>query len=263
MNNFFNYHRFALLVKRQWVENRKLLFMALITLLGLGIFFYSLNINWEHGTLINLGGRTAIFYFIFFLAGSFFTNYIFRDLSDKNSTTSFMLVPASHFEKQLSAVLYIFVAFPIAFFTLFLIIDYSFVSIGNGIVNDLKDKTGLIPNKMLLGYLKSDDARLNFMIPAWLGVQAFMMLGSIAFMRWSYIKTGFAGFAIILVISLFILLIQKLLLDDFSNKLGGTHYFQIKPTKDMLNGYVMFGLKYVLTPLLLIIAYFKLREKQI
>ena len=263
MNNFFNYHRFALLVRRQWVENRRLFLMALAILLGLGIFFYSFNINWEHGVLFNLEGRMIIFYFSFFLAGSFFTNYIFRDLSDKNSSTSFLLVPASHFEKQLSALLYVFVGFPIAFFILFTIIDYSFVSIGNGIMNDLKSKTGLLPNRMLLSYLKTDEARLGIMIPAWFCVQAFVILGSISFTGWSYIKTGFTGFATLFVIVLFVGLMQKLFLDDLSNELGGTHYFQIKPTRDMLNGYVMFGLKYALTPLFMVIAYFKLKEKQV
>ena len=263
MNNFFNYHRFALLVKRQWVENRRLFLMALATLLGLGIFFYSFNINWEHGVLFRLESRMIIFYLGLFLAGSFFTNYIFRDLSDKNSTTSFLLVPASHFEKQMSALFYVFVVFPIIFFILFLIIDYSFVSIGNNIMNDLKDKTGLMPNKILLEYLKSNDARLDVTILTWIGVQAFVILGSTTFTGWSYIKTGFTGFAILFVIVLFVGLMQKLFLDDLSNELGGTHYFQIKPTRDMLNGYVMFGLKYAIAPLLLVIAYFKLKEKQV
>lgn len=263
MNNFFNYHRFVLLVKRQWIENRKLFLMALIILLGLGIFFYSLNTNWEHGTLINLGGRTAIFYFSFFLAGSLFTNYILRDLADKNSSTSFLLVPASHFEKQLSALLYIFVVFPITFLIIFLIVDYSFVLIGNGIMNDLKNKNGLTVNEMLLAYLKTNEAKLDIMIPVWFCVQVFMMLGSITFIGWSYIKTGFAGFVIVFVIVLLIGLMQKLLLDDLSNKLGETHNFQIIPTRDMLYNYVMFGLRYALTPLLLVIAYFKLKEKQI
>ena len=263
MNNFFNYHRFALLVRRQWIENRRLFLMALATLLGLGIFFYALNMDWEKGVLLNVMSRIIIFYLGFFLSGSFFTNYIFRDLSDKNSSTSFLLVPSSHFEKQLSASLYIFVIFPIAFFILFLIIDYSFVSIGDGIMDDLKNKTGLLPNKMLSEYLKTNEARLDIMIPQWLCVQAFMILGSISFTGWSYIKTAFAGFAVIFIIVLFKLLMDKLLWQDLTNQFTGTQSFQIQPTEEILNEYIMFGIKYVLAPLLLVIAYFKLKEKQV
>jgi hypothetical protein len=264
MNNFFNYHRFALLVKRQWVENRKLFFMGAITLLGLGIVIYSLGTDWKQGNFMQIQARVGVFFVSFFLGGSFFTNYTFKDLSDKNSSTSFLLVPASHFEKQLSASFYVFIVFPIIFFMLFYVIDYSFVNIFNSISNNLVGKKEINPNEYLFDYLrKSDNARFDIMIPAWLSVQSLVILGSISFMGWSYIKTGFAGFIILFVIVLLVGLMQKLLLDNLSNELGSSHYFQIKPTKDMLNDYVLFGLKYAIAPLLLVIAYFKLKEKQI
>ena len=264
MNNFFNYHRFALLVKRQWVENRRLFLMAFIILLGLGIVIYSLGTNWENGNLMLVEIRMGLFFTILFLGGSFFTNYIFRDLSDKNSSTSFLLVPASHFEKQLSAAFFTFVIFPITFLTLFYIIDNSFVNIANGVNNGLVSKKELNPTKYLFDYIReSKNVNLNIMIPAWLSMQAFMILGSISFSGWSYIKTGFAGFAIFFAIILFAVLMHKIFLEDLNNKVGGTHQFQIKPTRDMLNRYIIFGLKYALTPLFLVIAYFKLKEKQI
>ncbi len=266
MNNFFNYHRFALLVKRQWVENRKLFLMALVILVGLGIIIYSLGMDWKTGNLLQMQVRVGLFFVTFFLGGSFFTNYIFKDLSDKNSSTSFLLVPASHFEKQLSACLYIFIVFPIIFFILFYLTDCSFVNIANGIHNGLVGKKALNPNEYLFNFLRdteSKDSRLAFLIPAWFAVQSFVILGSITFMGWSYIKTGFAGFVILFVIVLLVGFIQKLLLDDLSNQLGESHYFQIKPTKDMLEDYVLFGLKYAIAPLLLVIAYFRLKEKQV
>ncbi len=264
MNNFFNYHRFALLVKRQWVENRKLFFMGAITLLGLGIVIYSLGTNWRNGNFMVMEVRIGIFFVSFFLGGSFFTNYVFKDLSDKNSSTSFLLVPASHFEKQLSASFYVFIVFPIVFLILFYIIDYSFVNIANSINNNLVDKKEINPHEYLFDYLrKNDNARFDIMIPAWLSVQSLVILGSISFMGWSYIKTGFAGFIILFLIVVLVGFMQKLLLDDLSKELGRSHYFQIRPTKDMLENYVMFGMKYVIAPLLLVIAYFKLKEKQI
>jgi hypothetical protein len=264
MNNFFNYYRFALLVKRQWVENRKLFFMGAITLLGLGIVIYSLGTNWKQGDFMVMQARVGLFFVSFFLGGSFFTNYTFKDLSDKNSSTSFLLVPASHFEKQLSASFYVFIVFPIIFLVLFYVIDCSFVNIVNSISNNLVGKKEINPNEYLFDFLgKNDNGRLNIMIPAWLSVQAFVILGSISFMGWSYIKTGFAGFVILFVIVLLVGLIQRILLDDLSKELGSSHYFQIKPTIDMLNDYVLFGLKYAIAPLLLVIAYFKLKEKQI
>lgn len=264
MNNFFNYHRFALLVQRQWVENRKIFLMASVILLGLGIIVYSLGTDWKGGNFMLIQIRVAHFFISLFLGGSFFTNYAFKDLSDKNSSTSFLLVPASHFEKQLSASFYVFVVFPIIFLILFYIIDYSFVNIVNGIHNGLVGKKELNPNEYLFDFLmKNDDAGLNTIIPIWLGVQAFVMLGSISFMGWSYIKTGFAGFVIVFVIVVLVGLMQKLFLQNLSHQLGETHNFQIIPTNNMLNEYIKFGLKYALTPLFFVIAYFRLKEKQV
>ena len=264
MNNTIDFNRFSLLVKRQWVENRKLFLMGIIIILGLEIVVYSLGLNWKTGDFMLMQIRTALFSISFFLGGSFFTNYVLRDLSDKNSSTSFLLVPASHFEKQLSACFYVFVVFPIIFLLIFYVIDFSFVTIANGLYNSLVGKKELSPNEYLFDFLrKSENAKLSIMIPAWVSIQSFMILGSITFMGWSYIKTGFAGFVILFAIVLLVGFIQRILLDDLSNQLGGSHYFQIKPTKDMLENYVLFGLKYALAPLLLVIAYFKLKEKQV
>lgn len=269
MNNFFNYPRFSLLVKRQWVENRKLFLMATLVIFGMGIITYSLNFNWVSGSLFNIQGRTIIFFIGFFLSGSLSTSYIFKDLSDKNSSTSYLLVPASHFEKLSSGVFYAIIVLPAVYLIVFYFLDTAFVSIANSILDNHKsigiiEIEGDFHNKRLFENLTEIEfARAGLILPIWFGIQAFIILGSISFMQWSFIKTGFAGFVILFVIVLLVGLMEKLLLDDLSNELGGTHYFQIKPTRDMLNGYVMFGLKYALTPLLLVIAYFRLKEKQV
>jgi hypothetical protein len=265
MNNTFDFNRFSLLVKRQWVENRKLYLMGVLTLLGLGIVIHSLGTDWVEGNFMLIQVRVVLFFFSFFLGGTLFTNYIFKDLSDKNSSTSFLLIPASHLEKQLSMSIYVFIVFPIIYLMLYYVIDHTFVNIANGLHNGLVGKT-LNPNKYLFDFLKESESqvgRLAILIPAWFAVQSFVILGSISFMGWSYIKTGFAGFIILFVIALLVIMTEKLLLDDLSNELGSSNYSQIKPTKDMIDGYVMFGFQYVITPLLLVITYFKLKEKQV
>jgi hypothetical protein len=269
MNNFFNYHRFALLIKRQWVENRKLFLMATLVMLGIGIVFYIPNLDWYGGHLFNIDGRTGIFFAGIFFAGSLFTNYIFKDLSDKNSSTSYLLVPASHFEKLLSGIFYAIIVFPVVYAIIFHLLDSAFVSIGNSIlennkVSGLVEIKGIQENKHLFGNLRDIDfSRVRMILPMWVAIQAFMILGSVSFMRWSFIKTGFVGFAILLAVGLTIGLMDKLFLENLSNQVGGNQGIQVKPILNMFMQYVSYTVRYVLAPLFSVIAYFKLKEKQI
>jgi hypothetical protein len=264
MNNFFNFNRFALLVKRQWVENRKLFLMAMLVVLGIGVVTYSTNLDWDSGNLMTVISRYPLFIIGFFLSGSLFTNYVFRDLFDKNSSTSFLMIPASHFEKQLSACFYAFIIFPIVFLSLFFLLDYTFVNIGNGIQEELTNKKGIEENNYFFNFIfNTKDFQASFLILSWVVLQAFVVLGSISFMRWSFIKTGFVGFAIILAISFFILFMQKMFLNDLDIQVR-TQNFQVRPSDDkFLQDNIFFIFKYILTPLFLTIAYFKLKEKQI
>ena len=139
MNNTFDFNRFSLLVKRQWVENKKLFLMASFALFGLGLFAYSLSTNWDNGH-ISESIQVICFMAGLFLAGTFFTNYIFKDFSDKNSTTHFLMTPSSHLEKLLSGSFYSFIAFPIIFFVIYSAIDYFFVGLANSVHHDLVAK---------------------------------------------------------------------------------------------------------------------------
>jgi hypothetical protein len=266
MNNFFNFNRFTLLVKRQWVENRKLFLMATLVLLGIGVVIYSVNLDWDLGDLMNVPTRYQIFVMSFFLAGSLFTNYVFKDLSDKNSSTSFLMIPASHFEKQLSACIYVFIIFPIVFLSIFFILDFVFVNIGNGIQEELTINKGIKGNKYFFNFIaNTKDFQTIFLIMAWVVLQAFVVLGSISFMRWSFIKTGFVGFVILLAISLFVGFMQKIFLNDLYQEVLRVQGNWVYPENNNVldKEFLSFILKYVLTPLFLIIGYFKLKEKQI
>lgn len=99
MNNTFDFNRFSLLVKRQWIENKKLFLMAIVILLGLIIMIYGFNLNIRDGVLVNVVSRMTLLIGSFFLVGSLFTNYILRYFSNKNDYTSFLLVTVSHFDK--------------------------------------------------------------------------------------------------------------------------------------------------------------------
>jgi hypothetical protein len=271
MNNTFDFNRFSLLVKRQWVENRKLFLMASFALFGLGVFAYSLSINWDNG-YISEAIQVLCFMGGLFLAGTFFTNYVFKDFSDKNSTTHFLMTPSSHLEKLLSGSFYSFIAFPIIFSVIFFTIDYFFVGLGNSVHHDLVAKNLIHDaswkdNVLWFEQLSEKPAIvLQPMIGMWLMAQSATIIGTIMFTRWSYIKTAFIIFALIIALGFLTNYVFDFMIGALDEQaIAKTHnfYLLIRPTKDMLMKITIMCLKYVFTPILLLIAYFKLKEKQV
>ena len=266
MNNTYDFNRFSLLVKRQWVENRKLFLMASIIILGSIIGFYGFNLDIITGNLFNAKSRMIFSIGVFFLVGTFFTNYILKDFSNKNDSISFLLIPASHFDKLLSSLLYIFIVFPIVYSLLFHLIDFSFVNIGNNIMNNYDAKSNVEGNEMVVTYMMdSDNLEIGIITGIWLMVQSFVIVGSTNFEGWAYIKTGFAGLVLFLSIYLITGAAVEILVTDLSHQvaINSNSYSQIKPTKEMLSDITLIALKYAFTPILLLIAYFKLKEKQV
>ena len=265
MNNTFDFNRFSLLVKRQWVENKKLFLMASFGIMGIIIVINSLIMTSEKGRIYE-SARFSILLLSLFLGGSIFTNYVFKDLSDKNSSTSFLLVPASHFEKFSTGVLYAFVVFPIVFLTLFYVVDLGFATIGNNIKEGLKVPG--IKNIQLHTFIinnKNIREMGGGIIGFWLVIQAFILMGAAQFEGRSYIKTAFMGFALLFLIGFVIYVSNKFLLSDITEQFQNKGYSRelVKPTKDMIGGILGICLIYVLPPILLVTAYLKLKEKQV
>ena len=265
MNNTFDLNRFSLLVKRQWVENKKLFLMASFGIVGILVVINSLMMTWETGVL-NESAKFSIFILSLFFAGSVFANYVLKDLSDKNSSTSFLLVPASHFEKFLTGVFYAFIVFPIVFLTLFYVIDLGFVSIGNNIKDGLK-VSGMKNVQIYNFMINSKNIResLGEILGFWLVIQAFVLVGAAQFEGRSYIKTAFMGFALLFLIGFLLYLSNEIFLEEIVMKFQRKGYSRelIKPTKQLLSGILGIALIYVLPPILLIITYFKFKEKQV
>ena len=265
MNNTFDFNRFSLLVKRQWIENKKLFLMASFGIVGIIIVIDSLLMRWEYGYIDTIP-RFSIFLLSFYFGGSVFTNYVLKDLSDKNSSTSFLLVPASHFEKFLTGTFYAFIIFPTVFLTLFYVVDYGFVNIGNNIKDGLKVPS--VKNIQLHTYIinnKNIREMLGEIVGFWLVIQAFILMGAAQFEGRSYIKTAFMGFALLFLIGFVIYVSNKFLLSDITEQFQNKGYSRelVKPTKDMIGGILGICLIYVLPPILLVTAYLKLKEKQV
>ncbi len=125
MNNTFNIKRFGKLLKKTLLERpmNTYGFIALV-LAGTLILYEVLK------TLSGFDMAQRLTFFVGITAGSFFlASFSFGFFSTNASGSSFLTLPASHFEKWLCAVLITGVLYPLIFLIFYRIIDSSFVAI--------------------------------------------------------------------------------------------------------------------------------------
>jgi hypothetical protein len=80
------------------------------------------------------------------------------------------------------------------------------------------------------------------------------------------IKTGVLGLASLFAVGLISTYVFDFFIEDVETKAQASVqniYSLISPTREFLREITIMGFKYVLSPILLLIAYFKLKEKQV
>ena len=276
MENSFSYKRFKLLLLRQWIENRKLFLMGVGVIFGLGLLFYGLSTSWKMAT-IDKTIQISTFMIGLYFGGAIFTNYLFKDFSEKTSTTNILMLPATHFEKLFSGIFYSCIIYPIVFLTLYFVIDYSFVSYLNSNHDLLMEGNKIAISNWRSNVLFFEQLWINhkqiihISIGIWLFIQTFAILGTISFGRWSFIKSAFSGFAIFIFLVFVNFLFIKLLLADLLIKLSSSGFIkegqliniQGKPITDLSSEILIKMIQYVFPAILLIASFFKLKEKQV
>lgn len=257
MNNFFNYDRFSLLVRRQWTENKLILLMSIVIYASITAVFYAINMDIDNGRYIKKGVQTSMFIIGLFGGGTLFANYIFKDFSNNIQTMSFLMTPASHFEKLCTGLFYALIAFPIALAFVFGMVDFSFVNF-----------SGNPENEVLFTTILKDYLDYKFLVYIWISLQVFILLGTIYFGRMSYIKTLFTGFIIIVAFGLVEYLLFKIIIgsdqqhDRYIN-LSSENKKELSASFNFLFEASKFSFYYLLSPFLAVITYFKLKEKEV
>ncbi len=130
MNNTFNIKRFGKLLKKTLLERPMNTYGFTGLVLAVTLILYALL-----KTLSGFDMAQRLTFFVGIAGGSFFlASFIFGYFSSNASGSSFLTLPASHFEKWLCAVLITGVLYPLIFLVFYRIIDSSFVAIyHNGI----------------------------------------------------------------------------------------------------------------------------------
>ncbi|MFC0184383.1 hypothetical protein SAMN04515674_102100 [Pseudarcicella hirudinis] len=267
MNNLLDFNRLGLLIKKQWIEQRKTYLIsagALVAILGIMFFFtlfFSRNVTLEGQTF-----QMFLFIISFMISGTINTSRMLKSLSERTESISFLLLPASHLEKFLCSMFYSIFVYGIVFLMAFYLVDFVAVTIYN-----FQNHANVSLINFLGGPSSSGKVFLKGLSLALL-IHAFGLWGSVFFKNRTFIKTMFLGFVAAVVFGLisqglgFAVFGQSATIDAFrSVTLGGTDIRE--PLKIELPSGLGEILQYfvwtVVTIGLWVAGYFGLKEREI
>lgn len=259
MNNTFNLSRLWLLIKKQWFDNAKLYTLSLLAMIGLLIivFIFWISAHTRHSTFAE--EETYIIFFIFLFAmGSVFASSTFNALSDKAKATYWLTVPATHLEKLVCGIFYTVIVFAIVYVLSFLVVQqatFFFLKLDPG--NRVEPMKGLWFGAKVLAVI-------------FVAIQSLFVLGSVYFEKFAFIKTLLAGLLIVFLFMLTILFFHHNFLPHNTGMRGlttvsvyGDHQTKVYRLAPWIEDVFTPLFKYIWAPVLLIAAYFRLKEKEI
>lgn len=258
MNNIFSLQRFLMLFKKHTYEKGKEYLLSMAAL-GIILLVFLTFTAYQNASGLSEDFQRLVFVVTILLTGTVFTSMVFSDLSDKRKATTFLKLPASHFEKYLLNWIFSFLVFQIVFVTIFylatsivLSLDLNEFNSNNQIINifDLKTEVYIV-----------------FYI--YLFLHSIMLYGAIYFTKKHFIKTVFSLF----LIAVSITYINKLLLSLMINAeiLSSPPFTDLRFIEDKKRYFIENGESSVFVICLLLIitagfwvsAFYRLKEKEV
>ncbi|GAB3508557.1 hypothetical protein [Emticicia fontis] len=203
----FSTKRLFLLIKKTWIENYRIWAIALGVLVAVYIVFHFLTTDRTH--IIAFYNRQLIYSFGLIAAGTIFANFIWRDFSTKGQSINFLLLPATPFEKLITAIFYTCIVFPTVYISVFFILDFFYIQAIQSIVTIKIDEWDLHPLSFKDPYSVVLRNTIFFLV-----LQPIALMSSLLFERFSYIKTALLLFILLFVLTYLFNNIRERILTD-------------------------------------------------
>lgn len=273
MNQVFNFGRWALLTGKHWNENKKKYLLGLGSIGALLVLWYLFLIltNPPHAMREDV---QVITYFVgLFLIGCLFASMWFGELSDGPKGMQYLLVPASTFEKLLTALLYAVLLFFICYTIVYYVVDVIMVRVCNAVDAargiGTPGKVQTIVNIFRPGNM-NDSSVIVYLYLIYLVVQAGFLLGSVYFSKYSFVKTAIAMLAVFLFFVFFLGKVMNGIMPagHYSESMFAYRLYEGSRDKIVripayVSDTILFLLKYAFAPLFWVTAYFRLKEKEV
>lgn len=212
------------------------------------------------GVLLVISGLTAVnsptkiqnlvplYLLVLYVGGYIFTSKIFSEMHSPQKSYAFLTLPVSTAEKLIGALLIVVPVYLIIALAGILILSFT---------------SGLVAGQpMLIPSLTSTE--FIYPIGVFLVTQTFFFLGAVAFRGNNFLKTLLALFVIAIVIGGYSAGLGYLLFGGGEFNMGAGTASEFKDTAEFIfKDVVPFLFWYVLGPFLLVVSYFKLKERQV
>jgi hypothetical protein len=252
MNTTFSFNRLGLLINRYFAENkqRELSFWGIVIV----VFIFMHKIN-------------AVESF-FYISGFIFAARMFKVFSYTPGGMHYLLIPATHLEKLVTAIL-----LSTVYFFIMLLVSYT---IGNIAGTSLENLIFSTQNPVSLDILQLESASYawgNHQMAHYAGLpvifftfaifQSVFLLGSVYFKRHALIRTLLTIIFIFILIAFLEALIFRITYGSFS--LVGHSFNFTFSGDDLFPGFEQASkvFSYLLVPFFWLVAYFRLTEKQV
>ena len=256
MNKTFSIKRFSRLFRKHTKEHYRNYMMSVAVLVGVMIMggsflVYMIDVQLDKNI------QSFFFFSIMLLAGTIFTSTVFADLGERKKAIAWLVLPASHFEKYLVAWIYSFLLFIIVYTMIFYLALFISLNIQH-----------LHTHRIVILNIFEKQILQMYLVFSFLHAIAFF--GAVYFEKLHFIKTAFTFFISIAVL----ILINKGLLTallgrtvDASPPFGYLRFADTGQAVDIKissqdNPYLLY-LIIILTFILWVGAYFRLKEKQV
>ncbi len=233
-NKIFSIERFALLYKKDFIEGWKTLLLRFVMLYAiLAIIFCFIGHSEVESRLnhVDVGSYNDVLYlrfvvFLFWGFGCLFASLMMERMKDKTKRISYLMTPATTFEKFFSRFLLVVVIYIIAFFLAFKLADYTRIAIFSVRYPELQifpiNMSMLCSNKGEA--LASSWPEFITVFTIYMYFQSLFILGSILWYKNPFIKTLAAGVVIAIVFAIVDSLLVHSLFSDISIRTSAGNY---------------------------------------
>ncbi|HWB28306.1 MAG TPA: hypothetical protein VG738_22695 [Chitinophagaceae bacterium] len=293
MNQVLDFRRLFMLIARHWFENRKAygLFFLAIAVFLCGWFIFFLLIGNPH--LFDQGSQMIIYFVGLFASGCLSAAFLFRDFSNKAKKITYQLLPAATLEKLVCVLFYGVLIFFVAYTFIFFVTDFFAVKMANSATSGLMNSnslsavewrqrfgitTTLYPAKTVNIFSPGVDSFIFYpgdtaeLFSAFFPIQSAFILGSVYFTKNSFFKTIVA---LLVMFMIFFIVMGKMFTPMFPASSQTFNSFTIVKTFNGAGDETIYSLpfwigniadflvKFVITPVLWVATYYRLKENEI
>jgi hypothetical protein len=275
MNSYFDLNRWLLYIGKHWNENKKRYLMSLGAIGGLLVLWYSFVIIVDKSNPLLMQMQAVTYFVGLFLTGCLFASLQFSDLGDGPKGISYLLLPVSLLEKLLTALLFSVILYFICYTAVYYIVDFIMVKVSNSLMLTRYEETksGHYAPQEIVNVFVSPFSSVNlffYMLLTYFSIQSIFMLGSVYFAKHSYIKTLVWGLIVFLVLVFWEHKIVESFMPHGSFFKPFVKYRVFENGKELMirlpewfSSILLFLMMYTLPPMLWIVTYFRLKEKEV